>query len=225
MELIREQLRLYLVTDPDLCAAAGVLDTVHAAVQGGVTMVQLRDKLATTAARIEMGRALLQLLDGSGVPLIVNDDIDAAMAIGAHGVHVGQSDMRPHEVRARVGPTMIVGWSCETVAHAAAADPHVVDYVGLGPVFPTTTKPDHAEALGLHGLAAARTATTLPSVAIGGVQLANGADVLASGVDGLAVISAICGQPHPGRAARTLADLVMRTRTQSFSPRTTWRPT
>lgn len=212
MGLIREQLHLYLVTDPDLCATTGVIDTVCAAVHGGVTMVQLRDKHATTGTRVEVGRALLDVLAGSGVPLIVNDDIEAALAIGAHGVHVGQSDLSPQQVRARVGPAMIVGWSCETAAHAAAADPLLVDYVGLGPVFPTATKPDHADALGLDGLEAARAATTLPSVAIGGIQLANGADVLASGVDGLAVISAICGQPNPGDAARALANLVTRAR-------------
>jgi thiamine-phosphate diphosphorylase len=219
MELIREQLRLYLVTDPELCATAGLLETVRAAVQGGVTMVQMRDKQATTAARIEAGRALRQLLEGSGVPLIVNDDINAAIAIGAHGVHVGQSDLSPQEVRARVGPSMIVGWSCETVAHAAAADPDLVDYVGIGPVFATATKPDHAAALGLDALAAARAATVLPSVAIGGIHLANGADVLASGVDGLAVVSAICGQPHPQQAAQALAELVSRTHGQTSPSR------
>ena len=205
MGLIASQLRLYLVTDPGLCAAHGVVATVREAVHGGVTMVQLRDKDATPAARAELGRALMAALAGTGVPLVINDDLDAALAIGAHGVHVGQSDLSPHYVRERLGPDAIVGLSCETVAHAAAADPSVLDYVGIGPVFATSTKPDHAPAMELGGLAAARAATTLPAVAIGGIQDANLARVLAAGVDGVAVVSAICGQPDVRAAAAALA--------------------
>jgi len=209
MELIASQLRLYLVTDPVLCRARGVVDTVREAVNGGVTMVQLRDKDATSRERVAVGHALMRALEGTGVPLVINDDIDAALAIGAHGVHLGQSDLSPERIRERLGPSAIVGVSCETIAHAATADARVVDYVGLGPVFATSTKPDHAPAMGLRMLAAARAATSVPAVAIGGIQLANLAQVLATGVHGVAVVSAICGQPSPRDAAQALSAFVV----------------
>lgn len=219
MGLSASQLRVYLVTDPQLCAARGVVDTVREGVRGGVTMVQLRDKDASTAARVELGRALMDVLAGTGVPLVINDDIDAAIAVGAHGVHVGQSDLSPTVARARLGPDAIVGLSCETVVHAAAADPSVLDYVGLGPVFATSTKPDHAPAMELAGLAAARAATTLPAVAIGGIHTATLDAVLATGVDGVAVVSAICGQADVHAAARALANNVARALAPAASPR------
>jgi thiamine-phosphate diphosphorylase len=129
---------------------------------------------------------------------------------------VGQSDVLPHQARARLGPHAIVGLSCETVAHAVAADQSVLDYVGLGPVFATSTKPDHAAAMGLNDLAAARAATSLPAVAIGGIHGAHLASVLATGVAGVAVVSAICGQPDVQAAAQTLSETIARCR--PFSP-------
>lgn len=218
MGLIASQLRLYLVTDPRLCTPRGVVETVREAVQGGVTMVQLRDKEATTAERIALGQALMDTLAGSGVPLLINDDLEAAVAIGAHGVHVGQSDLSPQLVRARLGPQAIVGLSCETVAHATAADAAVLDYLGLGPVFATSTKPDHAPAMGLAQLAVARKASALPTVAIGGIQRGNLAPVLETGVDGVAVVSAICGQPDVYEATAALARAVDDAITRHASP-------
>lgn len=215
MGLNPAQLRLYLVTDPILCGVRSVVDTVREAVRGGVTMVQLRDKDATTAERVALGRALMAGLAGTNVPLLVNDDLDAALAIGAHGVHVGQSDLSPTMVRARLGRDAIVGLSCETVAHAAAADGTVVDYVGLGPVFATATKPNHAPAMELTGLAAARAATRLPAVAIGGIGLDTIVPVLATGVDGVAVVSAICAHPDPRAAAQTLTQTITQAITSS----------
>ena len=214
MGVMASQLRLYLVTDPELCASYGIVDTVRDAVRGGATMIQLRDKTGDAAERIAVGRALLAALEGTGVPLIVNDDIEAARAIGAHGVHVGQSDCAPAMVRAQLGPDAIVGLSCETLAHVIDADPSVIDYVGIGPVFATATKPDHAAAMGLNALAEARAATRLPAVAIGGIHLPNVAAVLATGVDGVAVVSAICGQTDPFTATVALA----RTIAESVSP-------
>ena len=127
-------LRLYLVTDPDLCAGHGVVETVRDAVRGGVTIVQLRDKMAKTSSLVEIGRALRDVLASTGVPLIINDDVEAAIAIGADGIHVGQSDMKAEDVRKMVGPNMMIGLSCESVADALAADPEVVDYIGVSPV-------------------------------------------------------------------------------------------
>ena len=109
---IADVLRLYLVTDPDLCAAYGVAETVREAVRGGVTIVQLRDKAATTSSLVATGRVLVDILAGTGVPLIINDNVEAAIAIGADGVHVGQGDMKVEEVRRMVGPQMMIGLSC-----------------------------------------------------------------------------------------------------------------
>lgn len=195
-------LRLYLVTDPALCAQVGLVQTVQAAVCGGVSMVQLRDKEANTAARIAAAHALKDALSGSGIPLIINDDLEAACAACADGLHIGQGDIDPAEARRRLGPGRILGLSCETPAHVRAADPGIVDYLGLGPVFGTATKPGHAAPVGMDGLAEMVACTELPTVAIGGLNAAHEAEVLAAGVDGMAVVSAICGQPDPEVAAR-----------------------
>ena len=199
MALKRGDLRLYLITDRQLCAARGLVETVRQAVAGGVTMVQLRDKQATTAERITLAQALLAELQG--VPLIVNDDIEAAIASGAHGAHIGQGDGEVARARARLGPDRILGLSCETLAHVQAANALPVDYLGLGPVFATLTKPDHEPPIGFAGLAQLVTASRHPNVAIGGLNATHVEPVLAAGADGLAVVSAICGQPDPQAAA------------------------
>ena len=199
MALNRADLRLYLITDRQLCAARGLVETVQRAVAGGVTMVQLRDKQARTADRIAMARALLAELNG--VPLIVNDDVEAAIAAGAHGAHIGQGDGDVAEARARLGPDRILGLSCETLAHVQAANTLPVDYLGLGPVFATPTKPDHTPPVGMAGLARMVAAADIPTVAIGGLNAGHVTPVLATGADGLAVVSAICGQPDPQAAA------------------------
>lgn len=198
-------LSLYLVLDPVLCATTGMVETTRLAVEGGVTMVQLRDKYASTERMIETGLALKEALARTGVPLIVNDDVEAAMAIGADGLHVGQSDAEVMEARRRVGPDMILGLSIGSVEEAARVDPAVVDYVGIGPVFPTSTKPGHPPAIGFSGLAAVAAASPVPSVAIGGIKAAHIADSLRAGAEGIAVVSAICGQLDPRAAAMLLS--------------------
>jgi thiamine-phosphate pyrophosphorylase len=208
----RFDLSLYLVLDRDLCGALGMVETARLAVSGAVTMVQLRDKLAATGEMISIGRALKEALAGSGVPLIVNDDVEAAIAIGADGIHVGQDDLEAASVRRRVGPEMILGLSVETEALARRVDPAVVDYVGVGPVFATATKPDHKAPIGFDGLARIVAATPVPAVAIGGVKGEHVGDVLAAGAKGLAVVSAICGRPDPMAAARSIADEIERVR-------------
>ena len=205
-------LSLYLVLDPDLCRGIGMVETARLAVEGGVTIVQLRDKQADTRTMIETGLALKAALAGTGVPLIINDDVEAAIAIGAEGVHVGQSDMAAAIVRARVGREMILGLSVETEALARMVDPLVVDYVGIGPVFATATKPDHDLPIGFAGLADIVAAISLPTVAIGGIKAEHAGPALAAGVDGIAVVSAICGQPDPRGAARKIAEEIRRAR-------------
>ncbi|WP_417605809.1 thiamine phosphate synthase [Primorskyibacter flagellatus] len=205
MTALRKSLRLYLVTDPQLCASRGVIDTVRCAVSGGVSMVQLRDKSAQTHERVELARAIKKALSGSGVPLVINDDVDAAVAADVDGAHIGQGDLTPAQARARLGPDKILGLSCETVQTVQAADPSIVDYLGLGPVFGTATKIDHAAPIGFDGLARLVALSSLPAVAIGGLKAEHASAVLKSGADGLAVVSAICGQPDVAAAARAFS--------------------
>ncbi|MBY5794668.1 thiamine phosphate synthase [Rhizobium leguminosarum] len=205
-------LSLYLVLDPDLCAGIGMVETARLAAAGGATMVQLRAKHAGTIRMIETGRALKQALDGTGALLIVNDDVEAAIAIGANGLHIGQEDMDAMRARAMVGPEMILGLSVESEALANAVDPGLVDYTGVGPVFATPTKADHKQPIGFDGLARLVKASPVPSVAIGGLKADHVAQVFAAGASGLAVVSAICGTPDPEAATRRIAAEIRKVR-------------
>ncbi|MGO6672435.1 thiamine phosphate synthase [Rhizobium leguminosarum] len=205
-------LSLYLVLDPDLCAGIGMVETARLAVAGGATMVQLRDKHAGTIRMIETGRALKQALDGTGALLIVNDDVEAAIAIGADGLHIGQEDMDAMKARAMVGAEMILGLSVESEALANAVDPDLIDYTGVGPVFATPTKADHKQPIGFDGLARLVKASPVPSVAIGGLKADHVAQVFAAGARGLAVVSAICGTPDPEAATRRIAAEIRKVR-------------
>ncbi|MBY5661121.1 thiamine phosphate synthase [Rhizobium leguminosarum] len=205
-------LSLYLVLDPDLCAGIGMVETARLAVAGGATMVQLRDKHAGTIRMIETGRALKEALDGTGALLIVNDDVEAAIAIGADGLHIGQEDMDARKARAMIGPEMILGLSVESEALANAVDSDLVDYTGVGPVFATSTKADHKQPIGFDGLARLVKASPVPSVAIGGLKADHVAQVFAAGTQGLAVVSAICGTPDPEAATRRIAAEIRKVR-------------
>lgn len=202
MGLMRDHLRLYLVTDPVLCAGSALADQVRAAVAGGVTMVQVRDKDASTESLIAQTRAVLAALAGTGVPVIVNDDVEAAVVSGAQGAHIGQSDGDVARARALLGPDRILGLSCETADLVRVARGSGVDYLGLGPVFATATKADHKTPIGFDGLARMVAASDVPTVAIGGLNASHVAAVRTSGADGMAVVSAICGQADPDAAAR-----------------------
>ena len=198
-----EALRLHLVTDSALCGARGILAVVEAAVRGGVTCVQLREKSLDTRAFVERARALKAWLLPLGVPLLINDRVDVALACGADGVHVGQSDMAPEDVR-RLMPGGLIGLSVESLAQLDAAERAPVDYYGISPVFATRSKHDAAPALGLPGLRAIRAGTRRPLVAIGGIDASNAAQVMAAGADGLAVVSALCSSADPEATARDL---------------------
>ena len=203
---------VYLVTDPDLCAGRGVVETVRRAVAGGATLVQLRDKQADDATLIQAGRAIKAALDGSGVPLIVNDRLDVARAIGADGLHLGQNDGDPAAVRAALPATALLGLSIEHADQARGIDPTVIDYVGAGPVRATATKPGHAPPIGWAGLARICARSPVPVVAIGGLTVADAGAALAAGAAGLAVVSAICAAADPTAAARDLTQAVTEAR-------------
>lgn len=195
---------LYLVTDPDMVPAARWLDTVLAAVEGGVTVVQLRDKRASGKQLYEQALVLKQALDRCRVPLLVNDRIDVALAVGAAGAHLGQEDMPCAAARRLVGPSFVLGVSVSTVEQARRAAVAGADYLGVSPVFDTPTKPDTPEATGLAGLSRIRACTALPLVGIGGLHEGNAAAVRRAGADGLAVVSALMAAPDPRAAAQRL---------------------
>ena len=195
-------LSLYLVTDPRLCARYGLVETVVAAVRGGVTIVQLRDKQASDGELIDQARQLKAALAGSGVPLIINDRLTVAIESGADGLHLGQGDGDVVAARAAMGEQAILGLSVQSHAQLARLDHVPLDYLGLGPVFATSTKHDHAQPLGFDGLAALVAASPLPAVAIGGLEAEHVNRIRAAGAKGPAVVSAICGQADPEAAAR-----------------------
>lgn len=205
-------LSLYLVTDPVLVQPRGLLATVAAAVRGGATLVQFRDKTSDDRQFAADADALLGLLRPLRVPLIVNDRVAIAKAVGADGVHIGQDDGDPRRVRDLIGPGMILGLSAGMEAEFAAVPEGVVDYLGVGPIRATGTKPDHDPPIGVDGLARLLPLHPLPKVAIGGVGPANARALAATGVDGLAVVSAICSASDPEAAARELVQIIRQTR-------------
>lgn len=205
-------LRTYLVTDQVLCGARGVLAVIESAIAGGVTTVQIRDKTAG-------GRELFELvcraaeLTGGNVTLLVNDRVDvfsAAKAMGAavDGVHLGQDDLPVAAVRKAIGPDAVIGLSADKQAHLDEVHdlpPGTVDYLGVGAIRETTTKADHPAPLGYSGFAAVATATTLPCVAIGGVQVDDTVALREAGAAGVATVSAICAADDPRHAALEFA--------------------
>jgi len=199
-------LSLYLVTDRDLAQGRATGNIVAAAVRGGVTCVQLREKQASTREFVAEARAIKALLAAQErhIPLIINDRLDVALAVGADGVHLGQSDMELCDARRIAGANFIIGISVESVADAMAAAAAGADYLGISPVFATATKTDTASPLGLEGIRAIRAAVSLPLVGIGGINQDNASAVLQAGADGVAVVSAIVSAACPRSAAAAL---------------------
>ena len=194
-------LRLYLVTDQASAGTRTLSDVVAAAVQGGVTCVQLREKQLNTRDFVAQAMAMKVLLAPFNIPLVINDRIDVALACGAQGVHLGQSDMPVVQARKLLPPDMFIGWSVESMADVVRSALLPVDYLGVSPIYATPTKTDTQTPWGLAGLRTIRCATTLPLVAIGGMNAGNARDVLSAGADALAVVSAICAAPDPCAAA------------------------
>jgi len=200
---------LYLVTDRDLAGGRSLEYVVAEAVAGGVRVVQVREKTASSRTFYEVGRRLREHVHRRGVPLIVNDRVDIMLALDADGVHVGSEDL-PADVVRRLAGKRLLGVSAGSLEELRAAEAAGADYVGAGPVFPTPTKPDAGPALGLDGLRRIVEATSLPVVAIGGINAANAAEVAAAGVAGIAVVSAIMAAADPRSAAAELLDAFRR---------------
>ncbi|WP_372422929.1 thiamine phosphate synthase [Salinarimonas chemoclinalis] len=206
-------LRLYAIVGLADARGRDLVDLVGRAVAGGATLVQLREKHADTRTLVDLARALRTTLSGTGVPLLVNDRVDVALAAGADGVHLGQSDMDPRDTRRLLGPDAIIGWTLKTPDHARALAQVPVDYGCIGGVFATTSKDNPDPPIGLSGLAAVAAAGRaaapgLPLGAIAGIDETNARSVIGAGADGIAVISAIFGADDPTAAAGRLRRLV-----------------
>lgn len=195
---------VYLVAQTDAAPAERLLETVAAAVQGGVTLVQLREKNAATGVFVALALKLKTMLDAHNIPLLINDRLDVALACGAHGVHLGQDDMPLALARQILGPDKIIGISAGNVAEALAAQKGGADYLGVGAIYATPTKADAGTPLGPEGLRAITARVDLPVVAIGGMKAHNTALMRQNGARGVAVVSGIMAAADPARAAREI---------------------
>jgi thiamine-phosphate pyrophosphorylase len=206
-------LRLYALLDPERAGDATLGSLAQAVADGGATLVQLRNKLGSTRELVAQARDLKALLAPRSIPLLVNDRVDVALAAAADGVHVGWDDMAAEDARRLLGPGAIIGLSIKTQAQAQAAPIEVVDYVCIGGVFATASKHNPEPPVGIDGLKSIltvirRRAPRLPIGAIAGIDANNAAAVVAAGVDGIAVISALSLTPDVVAAARTLRGIV-----------------
>ena len=196
-------LRLYGIVDPERTDGRDLVDLVLRAVAGGATLIQYRDKRAEGRDLVDTARALKVALAGTGVPLIVNDRADVALAAGADGVHLGQDDLHPADARRLLGPGAVIGLTVKTPVQADALAGLPVDYGCIGGVFATMSKTNPAPPIGLAGLAAI--------AARAGIDAANAGSVIAAGADGIAVISALFMAADPQGEARRLRAVVDRT--------------
>ena len=207
MKLRSKDLRLYAVTDRTWAAdSAALLRQIEDAIDGGATMVQLREKHLDEASFLAEAEAFVSLCRRKGAISIINDNVEIAVKTGADGVHVGQSDLEAGRVRALLGPDKLIGVSAHNVEEALAAQAAGADYLGTGAAFVTGTKTD-AKPISKDTIRAICAAVDIPVVAIGGINASNIEKLSGSGVDGVAVVSAIFAQPDPGAATRQLLEL------------------
>jgi len=210
---MRVDLRLNAIVDPERAGGRDIAELARLCAEGGATLVQLRDKMSETRAMIDRARAIKRAIAPLGVPLVVNDRVDVALAAGADGVHVGPDDMAVEDARRLLGPGAIIGLSIKSTAEAEAAPIDLIDYVGSGGVYVTLSKQQKNAPIGPEGLARIaavlrRRAPKLPLAGIAGIDAGNAAEVIAAGAEGIAVISALSLAPDPRAAARTLRQIV-----------------
>jgi len=200
---------VYLVTDPRYTALRPMETLVADAARAGLACVQLREKDTATRDFVELALRVKDVLEPFGVPLIINDRIDVALAVGAHGVHIGQSDMPYHIARKLLGNKAIIGLSVETWEDVEQAQDLDVDYLGISPVYATPTKTDTKEPWGLEGVAKIQAYSRHTLVAIGGIDENNARMVVQAGAHCVAVVSAICGADDPFGATTALNRTVL----------------
>jgi thiamine-phosphate pyrophosphorylase len=196
--------RLHVLTDTVLQSRFSHLELARSAIKGGADTIQFRQKAGATREMIDTVRKLKQLCLGSSVTLIVNDRIDVAIAAEADGVHLGQNDFPIPLARKLLGESMIIGGSAATLEEAHRCLAEGADYIGFGPVYPTTSKEDAGPVTGIKLLKKAVQAIPLPIIAIGGISIKNTSEVMQAGAQGIAVISAVCCQEDPEQATRSL---------------------
>lgn len=206
---------LYLVTDRALSLGRTNLEIIEAAISGGTTLVQLREKDASTRGFYQEGLRIKDYLEAADIPLIINDRIDIALALDADGVHLGQEDMPVDVARKILGPHKIIGASAFTTEEAVAAESMGADYLGLSPIFVTRTKPELAEEIGIQGIPSFKRVVNIPLVGIGCMDTSNAYEAVRAGLHGVAVVSAICSQKDPRAAARALKEEVLRAKGES----------
>ena len=186
---------IYPITDTRTSGLSHV-EQVRQLTEGGATLIQVREKEAASGEFFEAAREAVRYAHERGVKIIINDRVDIAIAAGADGVHLGQDDLPPDEARKLLGPDAIIGFSTHSAEQARTALDLPVDYIAIGPIFATSTKPDPDPVVGLAGLREVRLVTSgFPLVAIGGIDAENGAKTLANGADSLAVISSVLSEP------------------------------
>jgi len=203
-------LSLYLVTDRPLSRGRPIEEIVAAAIAGGVTTVQLREKDASTAEFLNLAQRVRSITREAGVTFIVNDRLDIALASDADGIHVGQDDLPAYLARRFIGPDRILGVTAADAEQIAGAVAAGADYIGCNAVFATPTKTDTGTPLGIAGLVELVSSSPVPVVAIGGINATNAAEVLSTGVAGIAVVSAIVAADRPEAAARELKQITIR---------------
>ncbi|MBE3558067.1 MAG: thiamine phosphate synthase [Ktedonobacteraceae bacterium] len=211
-ETLRDRLKLHVLTDREWSRGRDMLTVARAAIQGGATVIQLRDKTASTRQLVEEGLALRTLTREMGALLIVNDRIDVALAVDADGAHVGQDDMPGELARRLLGPQRILGISATTMDEALTGLAAGADYLGVGPIFATRGKSDAGAPIGTALLTELATRYPTPLVAIGGITADNARSVIETGASGVAVITAVVNAEDITAAARALADAVAGTR-------------
>ncbi len=204
MKADKKTMLVYAVTDRAWLGGRRLEDDVEKAIRGGATFIQIREKELNDAAFLEQAKAVKAVTDRYSVPFVVNDNVEVAKAVDADGVHVGQSDMEAGDVRAMLGQDKIIGVSVQTVEQAVLAEKRGADYLGVGAVFPTSTKQDAAE-VPFGTLKEICEAVSIPVVAIGGINQGNVARLAGSGIDGVAVVSAIFAAEDIESAAAELA--------------------
>jgi thiamine-phosphate pyrophosphorylase len=210
---MKVDLSLYVLVDPLQAKGRSLTDVAAAAARGGATLIQLRDKSGETRTLVEDARAIKRALAGTGVPILVNDRVDVALAAGADGVHLGRDDLDPVTARRLMGPRAIIGATVRADEDVAALAPGAIDYVCIGGVFATTSKNNPDPPIGVNGFAhLARLVGELmpgmPVGAIAGIDEGNAAEVMRAGADGVAVVSAVVAASDPEAAARRLRSIV-----------------
>ena len=194
---------LYLVTDRSVMSAKSLEQAVEQAIQGGCTVVQLREKYASSREFFETAQRVKQITDSYHIPLIINDRTDICLAVNAAGIHIGQQDLPAKIVRSMVGPDKIIGVSAATLSEAIQAEQDGADYLGVGAMFATSTK-TNTRPVTIERLTQIKQAVQIPVVAIGGIQSSNAATLTKTGIDGIAVVSAILAQENITHAAEQL---------------------